>query len=544
MCRFGGALIAFYGSSQGIKRYRSLREGTDQLTNAIFNVRTKLHLRRASDEPGILRNPSILGSRPGASSTQTKPFKPAMASQRHSRSSSSFSSMGQADSTMQEIKRTGSALSAASSGRRIHPRGSLLTKAMRNEAGNCTSPLGGAGEHQASNGQHTWTGHGSRLGMRSGVQPQGPPSPHRAQGRTIRSRGIDMLGVANMRANTGRMLGPSTSTENGDGDDKRGQRTKDTDVFPMDLPKDSDIQEPIQHIVAIKSPFGGVAAQKAAMRTSDSMKRTSSKAAILTSPFAYGPPGPASNLPKEQVPQGGRKNPSVAPPTCATSLTAQLNNSATSKGLLQNSVSRMSYAQALSQPKKVSIQPAVVSDDKLPDTPGASTPNALASSLTNAEVLENILETKISSQILSPGTNTDFEGSSQLDSSRVPYESEKGLESTGLPMGQMDDMSKIQKKEIVIRSKLGAGASGQVFECAYQGAPCAVKVLNRPGDLSAQAEFVREMEMHQNLAHHPNVVRFFGECKDFIQIGAQTGSGLVMELCALGSILNLITEAR
>lgn len=515
-----------------------MREGTDQLTNAIFDVRTKLHLRRASDEPGILRNPSILGSRPGAPA-QTKPSKLAQASQRHSKSSSSFSSMGQADSSRQDIKRTGSTVSASGSGRRIQIRGSLLTKAMKDEAGSCISPLSTPGGNQSPNGLHARLSHGSRFRSRGGESTQPPLSPKKVQGRNIRSRGVDLRTLEDLRTGTVQNLGPSTSTERRGGDDRREQGSKDVDMFSMDLPKDSDIQEQKQCIVAITSPYSGVAAQKAAMLASNSVKRPTSKASILPSPFEKGP-----NMLPQQFPQGRRKESSEAAPLCATSLTAQLNNSATSKGLLQNSVSRMSYAEALAQPKKVPVDPEPVSDNKLPDTPDASTPNGLASSLTNAELLENILETKMSSQILNPKTNTDFEGSSQLDSSRLPNESEKGLENTGLPVGQMDDMSKIQKKEIVIRSKLGAGASGQVFECAYQGAPCAVKVLNRPGDLSAQAEFAREMEMHQNLAHHPNVVRFFGECKDFIQIGTQTGSGLVMELCALGSILNLITEAR
>lgn len=136
------------------------------------------------------------------------------------------------------------------------------------------------------------------------------------------------------------------------------------------------------------------------------------------------------------------------------------------------------------------------------------------------------------------------------DQSDIPHhplsaitESSRALSgSGGSSCPGMEHFYTIKKNELLYGPRLGCGSTGQVFKMWYCGAPVAVKIMNFPKLLDTQERLVHESKMHIRLAHHPNIVQFYGQC-----VGMENSDdavGLVMELCDLGSLLQAVREAR
>eukprot|EP01132_Coremiostelium_polycephalum_P003662 gene3662-4560_t len=66
-------------------------------------------------------------------------------------------------------------------------------------------------------------------------------------------------------------------------------------------------------------------------------------------------------------------------------------------------------------------------------------------------------------------------------------------------------------KEIEMLNAIGGGGYGAIYRAKWRGLAVAVKVIS---DLNADsgAEFEKELEMHKELLHHPNIVHFVGFC--------------------------------
>ncbi|KAG2490342.1 hypothetical protein HYH03_011289 [Edaphochlamys debaryana] len=122
---------------------------------------------------------------------------------------------------------------------------------------------------------------------------------------------------------------------------------------------------------------------------------------------------------------------------------------------------------------------------------------------------------------------------------------------------------------------VGAGSTGQVFAGMYLHAEVAIKVIGINRDMKFDIEALRafkaEVDLNKRLNNHPNIVRFIGVCADYIhqaarqaglmEEGAGAGAGpqqpvprspstsqamlaIVMEFCHLGTLWNMIGEAR
>ncbi|KAN0006898.1 hypothetical protein ACTFIU_005091 [Dictyostelium citrinum] len=64
-------------------------------------------------------------------------------------------------------------------------------------------------------------------------------------------------------------------------------------------------------------------------------------------------------------------------------------------------------------------------------------------------------------------------------------------------------------KELEIGNVIGGGGYGAIYKAKWRGLSVAVKVIS---ELSDGSEFEKELEMHKELLHHPNIVHFVGFC--------------------------------
>eukprot|EP01133_Synstelium_polycarpum_P008004 gene8004-9403_t len=64
-------------------------------------------------------------------------------------------------------------------------------------------------------------------------------------------------------------------------------------------------------------------------------------------------------------------------------------------------------------------------------------------------------------------------------------------------------------KEIEIGNGIGGGGYGSIYKSKWRGLSVAVKVIS---EMSDGSEFEKELEMHKELLHHPNIVHFVGFC--------------------------------
>lgn len=64
-------------------------------------------------------------------------------------------------------------------------------------------------------------------------------------------------------------------------------------------------------------------------------------------------------------------------------------------------------------------------------------------------------------------------------------------------------------KELEMGNVIGGGGYGAIYKAKWRGLSVAVKVIS---ELSDGSEFEKELEMHKELLHHPNIVHFVGFC--------------------------------
>ncbi|EGG22408.1 protein kinase [Cavenderia fasciculata] len=64
-------------------------------------------------------------------------------------------------------------------------------------------------------------------------------------------------------------------------------------------------------------------------------------------------------------------------------------------------------------------------------------------------------------------------------------------------------------KELDIGNVIGGGGYGAIYKSKWRGLSVAVKVIS---EMSDGSEFEKELEMHKELLHHPNIVHFVGFC--------------------------------
>lgn len=500
-----------------MKKYRNLRESTDQLTNSIFDVRTKLQLRRASDDQTTSRNLPLMlgGSEIKSRLNQIRAHESAGIARQHHCAS-------QASKCNSLNKPSGSLLTQEIKGRMAQPSGS---KSQLHNSGAVKSLLPDQSRmHElrknALYSQHEQTESKDRLtgdSIPKEISSVGNGALRQAQGSNV----VKPLGC--QRENDEILIVP-----------------KKTDSTIGNGRKDQALEQRNSGPIPFTSPFSTVLVQQQCQEVSnDSAIEFMSGVFDLKSPFAIVPRLSTGGGSMENKNHRKRES-DVVPQTLHTmSSTVAMNNATHGKldGVL-------SYAQVAQMGMKSRFGTAT--PDSTPEN-SELTPRQAFSSAANAVVLEDLMETKLSTSLdpmpLKHIEDSDF-SSAQLCSSKAHCEDSREEDRFGIRIDDMDDLSVIKAKDIVFRSKLGTGASGQVYEAEYQGGPCAVKLLNLPQSVHAQEEFEREIRLHCNLAQHPHVVRYYGHVRDFGRSGEYSGPGLVMELCHLGSLLNLVQEAR
>ncbi|KAF5177180.1 Serine/threonine-protein kinase STY13 [Thalictrum thalictroides] len=89
--------------------------------------------------------------------------------------------------------------------------------------------------------------------------------------------------------------------------------------------------------------------------------------------------------------------------------------------------------------------------------------------------------------------------------------------SVSIPQFRIDDKLLIDPKLLSVRSKIGEGAHGKVYEGKYRDQVIAVKVLNSGSTpeerVALEGRFAREIAMMSRVKH-ANLVKFIGACKD------------------------------
>ena len=141
---------------------------------------------------------------------------------------------------------------------------------------------------------------------------------------------------------------------------------------------------------------------------------------------------------------------------------------------------------------------------------------------------------------LESGSHRDGLPNHPLSSLSEQYTSEMAPQNSTCPGAE--HFYNVSKNDLTCVRKLGSGSTGQVFKMSYRGVPVAVKIMNGPRQPDSQKRLVHECEMHRLLACHPNIVQFYGQCLGVNDENEKVG--LIMELCSIGSLFNIIREAR
>lgn len=98
----------------------------------------------------------------------------------------------------------------------------------------------------------------------------------------------------------------------------------------------------------------------------------------------------------------------------------------------------------------------------------------------------------------------------------------------------IDERQPIEYKEIQIIKRLGGGFFGDVFQAKWRQAIVAVKKLHGTITQSSLKDFEEEALLMRRMNPHPNVVIFFGMCKDPLCI--------ISEYVARGSLSSLLSS--
>jgi serine/threonine protein kinase len=96
--------------------------------------------------------------------------------------------------------------------------------------------------------------------------------------------------------------------------------------------------------------------------------------------------------------------------------------------------------------------------------------------------------------------------------------------------------SKIELKDVLIRERIGRGASGEVFKGFFKGSEVAVKILFSDSIGSDTLLQFRKETGKMCTLRHPNIVIFMGSCID----ADQKKMVMVMEFCSKGSLYGLL----
>lgn len=94
----------------------------------------------------------------------------------------------------------------------------------------------------------------------------------------------------------------------------------------------------------------------------------------------------------------------------------------------------------------------------------------------------------------------------------------------------------IDYKQIQLIARVGGGFFGDVYQATWRSAVVAVKQMKGIINETALTEFEAEAELMKNLQPHPNVVFFFGMCKDPLCI--------VTEFVEKGALSSLISNEK
>src|SRR3989338_8907969 len=98
----------------------------------------------------------------------------------------------------------------------------------------------------------------------------------------------------------------------------------------------------------------------------------------------------------------------------------------------------------------------------------------------------------------------------------------------------------IPYEELMMKSELGKGASGNVYKGLWRNVPVAIKSISLSFQQeSALLEWRKELEIMTHLGNHPNILPFIGACTT-----QPSTLYIITKLCDLGSLYSYLIEKK